>query len=123
MIALHNVTQALFGIAREPHKSLITGRFDFPRSCGRSRNITNFFGEVSSGFDRVALDQLASVKVADSLARIEALKEQRIGSERSGAPCGLEDQPSNFAGTRQQRHMARGKLDGGGAHPLRHEAL
>lgn len=61
-------------------KSLFTGRSDVPNVCIVSRNITSFFGEVSSGVDRVVMDQLASVTVADSLARIETLEEQRTGS-------------------------------------------
>lgn len=61
-------------------KSLFTGRSDVPNVCIVSRNITNFFGEVSSGVDRVVLDQLASVTVADSLARIEVLEERRTAS-------------------------------------------
>jgi Rrf2 family transcriptional repressor of oqxAB len=61
-------------------KSLFTGRSDVPSVCVVSRNITSFFGEVSSGVDQVVLDKLASVTVADSLARIEALDEQRTGS-------------------------------------------
>ncbi len=60
-------------------KSLLIGRSDVPSVCIVSRNITSFFGEVSSGVDRVVLDQLASLTIADSLARIEALDEQRTG--------------------------------------------
>lgn len=61
-------------------KSLFTGRPDVPNVCVVSRNITTFFGEVSSSVDQAVMAQLASVTVADSLTRIEALDEQRTGS-------------------------------------------